>query len=72
MRLTFTDNGPILIEADGPVVTRRGGQEQAVEGLRIMLCRCGHSETKPYCDGTHRRAGFLAPPDEIEISSTSP
>lgn len=26
----------------------------------VALCRCGHSATKPFCDGAHVREGFRA------------
>jgi len=48
--------GPITIEdVDGNVIT-------VGEGRTIKLCRCGHSATKPYCDGTHRRVDFVSRP----------
>ena len=39
-----------------------GNVMTVAEGRTIKLCRCGHSGTKPYCDGTHRRVDFVSRP----------
>ena len=45
--------GPIrLIDADGNEYDLGEGDEP------IVLCRCGHSSTKPFCDSTHKKIGF--------------
>jgi CDGSH-type Zn-finger protein len=29
--------------------------------VKTAFCRCGHSHTRPFCDGTHTMVGFTAP-----------
>ena len=47
------ENGPLAFNAP---LTIAG----APAGLRATLCRCGASQRKPFCDGSHRKAGFRA------------
>jgi CDGSH-type Zn-finger protein len=47
------ENGPLAFRAP---VTIDGGEQ----GYRVTLCRCGASAHKPYCDGSHAGAGFVA------------
>ena len=55
--VSFAPDGPILV--NGPV-TVCGADASKTTGTRGALCRCGASETKPFCDGRHRAAGFKA------------
>jgi CDGSH-type Zn-finger protein len=53
-KVTILRNGPVRIEGDFEIVDFDGN----VFGLAGRLCRCGMSENKPFCDGTHGRQGF--------------
>lgn len=49
-------SGPYLVQGKF-VLVGTDGKEENKEGS-IALCRCGGSNNKPFCDGTHRKIGF--------------
>ena len=40
-----------IVDAEGNVVESK---------TDFSLCRCGASKEKPFCDGSHRDAGFVS------------
>lgn len=67
MKVQAKKNGPYVIMTDGTYVVHQEGKEVVEEKKVVALCRCGHSQNKPFCDGTHAKIGFEAPETEIEI-----
>jgi CDGSH-type Zn-finger protein len=80
MKITVATNGPYLVVGSVPMARqtivaddegtsiewRRGDEFEA--RASYALCRCGRSASKPYCDGSHLRAGF----DGTETASRQP
>lgn len=53
VKIRAMKNGPLEVIKDGKA--------------KAWLCRCGNSNKKPHCDGTHVRVGFSAEEKIIEI-----
>jgi CDGSH-type Zn-finger protein len=54
-------NGPYLVR--GPIeLVDAEGRAFELPGEVVALCRCGGSENKPFCDGTHAKIGFASEP----------
>lgn len=51
--VTVRDKASLLIEGPFKVVDANGTVLR--EGVKCTLCRCGHSASKPFCDGSHQR-----------------
>jgi CDGSH-type Zn-finger protein/uncharacterized Fe-S cluster protein YjdI len=51
-------DGPLMVTGNLEVVSGTGRTTDKV--TKTFLCRCGQSANKPYCDGSHKAAGFQA------------
>jgi len=79
-QVVVAKNGPYLVSGAIPlakqtiVADEEGGSESWKESKPFptqesyALCRCGHSNNKPFCDGTHKKIGF----DGTEVASREP
>jgi len=57
-KITAVNNGPIRVEGEFSIVDPEGREFGLAGRTLISLCRCGHSQNKPFCDGSHGRMGF--------------
>ncbi|NOT36595.1 MAG: hypothetical protein HOP11_04400 [Saprospiraceae bacterium] len=52
----IVENGPLLVYGNITVKDKEGNQTQ--KNKVTAFCRCGQSNNKPYCDGSHVKCGF--------------
>lgn len=59
-------NGPLVVQGPVDIVDHEGKPLVPADTSKpnIALCRCGFSETKPFCDGSHHRHGWTQSPQE--------
>lgn len=50
--ITVRDNGPLLVSGDVVLLDAEGNAFETKKPF--ALCRCGLSQNKPFCDGSHR------------------
>lgn len=61
-------NGPYVVSGDLGLLELRDGAGKAYDlsgKMRVFLCRCGASATKPFCDGQHTKIGFQAAEEAV-------
>ena len=56
LEIKMIPNGPLEMKGNFKII-RPDGKKKEKSGT-IHLCRCGHSNKKPYCDGSHVKQGF--------------
>ena len=57
-RVTCLKNGPYEITGDLSITDANGKVVSQSGVATYHLCRCGGSQKKPFCDGTHAKIHF--------------
>jgi uncharacterized Fe-S cluster protein YjdI len=56
--ITLVNNGPLRLKGEFQIVDADG---TSIDHKQVVsLCRCGSSNNKPFCDGTHKNISFEA------------
>jgi len=71
-KITVNNNGPLRIEGDITILDAEGKAFGLGGRTVISLCRCGHSENKPFCDGSHKRTGFQSQVQARDLPPPAP
>lgn len=61
-----TRNGPYMVKRMKKLKNSKG--EELKINPTMLLCRCGGSNNKPYCDGTHMKIGFTGQKESDRIT----
>ena len=68
MKITVQKNGPLRVEGDDITIQDPELNSYGLAGRTVVsLCRCGHSNNKPFCDGSHNHHAFQDDPHAREL-----
>jgi CDGSH-type Zn-finger protein len=70
--ITVFPNGPLRVSGDFVIKDGQGNEFGLAGRTVISLCRCGLSENKPFCDGSHGRKGFQSVVEARELPPPAP
>ncbi len=71
-KISVANNGPLRIEGEFAIADAAGAEFGLAGRTVISLCRCGQSENKPFCDGSHARQGFQSVCEARELPPPKP
>lgn len=60
VEIRVRDDGPYKVTGPVRLVDPDGAEIAFDRGRPLVLCRCGRSRTKPFCDRAHRESGFAS------------
>ena len=54
------ENGPLLVSGSISLCDHLGNKYDLTGKENVALCRCGATQKRPFCDGSHQASGFQA------------
>lgn len=71
-KVIVRNNGPLRLEGDLTLLDQDGKAFGLAGRTVVSLCRCGQSQNKPFCDGTHNKIGFESACPARELPPPAP
>jgi CDGSH-type Zn-finger protein len=67
-KITVMKNGPFRLEGSDIQIVDPTGKAYGLGGrTALALCRCGQSNNKPFCDGSHNHHNFQDDPQARDL-----
>ena len=65
VKIQALKHGPLMVKGSVEILDSNGQVMQTTES--VALCRCGHSNNKPFCDGSHNHHAFQDDPHARDL-----
>ena len=65
VKITVNNHGSLKVTGDFEICDGQGQLFDLAGRETIGLCRCGYSQNKPFCDGSHKNTKFT--PVKLEV-----
>jgi CDGSH-type Zn-finger protein len=71
--IVCNNNGPLRVSGSNIVIKDPQGGVFDLSGRTVVsLCRCGQSNNKPFCDGSHNHHGFQSVVEARKLPPPAP
>jgi len=71
-KITVRNDGSVKVEGDFEILDQDGKAFGLGGRVNVALCRCGASQMKPFCDGSHRKANFQSTIQAFDLPPAPP
>jgi CDGSH-type Zn-finger protein len=71
-KITVRNDGSIRVEGEFEILDQEGKSFGLGGRTSLGLCRCGESQTKPFCDGSHKKVNFQSIIHAFDLPPAAP